>query len=452
MLRVGKICNQLVGSQGVSRRAVMHLGACLPLGLSLDRFLAAGNPEGGAKSVILLWLWGGPSQLDSFDPKPHAPSEFRGPFASLPTRIPGIRFSELFPLLAARNHQFSLVRTLHTFSNDHGVAGTVGLTGSQSGAVGLNGQPLSGLIRPSLGSAVARALPGIVGVPPFVVVGGRLHQGKKAIIGEGGGPLGAGFDPLRARAEPGEPVSLPELELVAGLSPDRLVDREALRLGFDPLLRTLEPSGNRLEAHRLRALGLLTSPGARQAFDLAREPDSVRDSYGHTRFGRSCLLARRLVECGARFVQVNWSDHVEAEEDAGDGGWDHHYRNFTIMADRHGPWLDRSLSALLDDLSARGLLESTLVVAVGEFGRSPRINDKAGRDHWEKCYSAVVAGGGTRPGVVLGTSDKTASHPLDHAVTPADLGATVHHALGISSEARVELGIDTGGKVIDPLF
>lgn len=450
MLRVGKIHGGGAGS--LSRRAVLHVGACLPFGLSLDRVLAAGEPSGSARSVILLWLWGGPSQLDSFDPKPHAPSDFRGPFATLPTRIPGIRYSELFPGLAARNDKFALIRTVHSFSNDHGVAGTVGLTGSLGGAVGLNGLPLKGSTRPSLGSTVAKALPSRASLPAFVVLGGRLHQGKKAIIGEGGGPLGAAFDPLRARVEPGETVSLPELELAGGLAPERLGSRDQLRQGFDPLAKQLDLVGHRLDSHRARALGLLTSTQAREAFDLDKEPDGTVEAYGHTRFGKSCLLARRLVERGVRFVQVNWSDHVEAEEDAGDGGWDHHYRNFTIMADRHGPWLDRAVSALLDDLGGRGLLANTLVIAMGEFGRTPKINDKAGRDHWEHCYSAIVAGGGTRPGLVLGTSDKTAGHPLDNAVTPADLGATVHQALGLGSEARLNLGIDTGGKAIEALF
>jgi uncharacterized protein (DUF1501 family) len=242
------------------------------------------------------------------------------------------------------------------------------------------------------------------------------------------------------------------MELATGLLPERLGDRDSLRRGFDPLARQIDLVGHRLDAHRARALGLLTSTAAREAFEVSREADATRESYGHTRFGQSCLLARRLVERGVRFVQVNWSDHVEAEEDAGDGGWDHHYRNFTIMADRHGPWMDRAISGLLDDLRGRGLLDSTLVIAMGEFGRTPKINDKAGRDHWEHCYSALVAGGGTRGGVVLGTSDKTAGHPVDGAVTPADLGATVHMALGINSEARLNLGIDTGGKPIEALF
>ncbi len=197
---------------------------------------------------------------------------------------------------------------------------------------------------------------------------------------------------------------------------------------------------------------MLTSPAARKMFDLGREPASLKDRYGRTRFGQSCLLGRRLIEHGVPFVQVNWSDHVEAEEDSGDGGWDHHYRNFQIMQDRHAPWLDQALSALLDDLAERGLLERTLVVAMGEFGRSPKINDKAGRDHWEHCYSALLAGGGVQGGRVVGSSDARGGHPHDRAVTPADIAATVQHAVGITSEQAATLGLSGTGKVIDELF
>jgi hypothetical protein len=197
---------------------------------------------------------------------------------------------------------------------------------------------------------------------------------------------------------------------------------------------------------------MLTSPAARKIFDLAHEPEDMRDRYGQTRFGQSCLLARRLVEHGVPFVQVNWSDHVEAEEDAGDGGWDHHYRNFQIMQDRHAPWLDQTLSALLTDLKQRGLLASTLVVVVGEFGRTPKINDKAGRDHWEHCYSALLAGGGVKGGRVIGASDARGEHPIDHPFTPADIAATVHHGVGLTSEQSALLGLARDGKVIEELF
>jgi hypothetical protein len=197
---------------------------------------------------------------------------------------------------------------------------------------------------------------------------------------------------------------------------------------------------------------MLTSPAALKAFDLGKESDRVKDGYGRTRFGQSCLLARRLVEAGVPFVQVNWSDHVEAEEDSGDGGWDHHYRNFQIMQDRHAPWLDQGYSALLADLKERGLLEKTLVVAVGEFGRSPKINAMAGRDHWEHCYAALVAGGGVRGGRVIGASDARGERPKERPLTPADLAATVHRCVGITSEQSQSLGVAVDGKVIEELF
>jgi hypothetical protein len=197
---------------------------------------------------------------------------------------------------------------------------------------------------------------------------------------------------------------------------------------------------------------MLTAPSARKMFDLGREPARRVERYGQTRFGQSCLLGRRLVEHGVPFVQVNWSDHVEAEEDSGDGGWDHHYRNFQIMQDRHAPWLDQALSALLTDLGDRGLLKTTLIVVLGEFGRSPKINLMAGRDHWEHCYSALVAGGGTQGGRVIGESDQRGERPHDRPMTPADVAATIHHSVGITTEKAATLGIGVDGKVIEELF
>jgi hypothetical protein len=197
---------------------------------------------------------------------------------------------------------------------------------------------------------------------------------------------------------------------------------------------------------------MLTSKSARKAFDLTEEQPKLLDDYGRTRFGQSCVLARRLVETGVPFVQVNWSDHVEAEEDSGDGGWDHHYRNFQIMQDRHAPWLDQAMSAFLRDMDSRGLLKDTLVLAFGEFGRSPKINDKAGREHHPGCYSALVAGGGVVGGRVIGESDAKANKPHERPLTPADICSTVQYVSGISSEQATTLSVSTGGRVIDELF
>jgi uncharacterized protein (DUF1501 family) len=450
--------------QTLHRRAFLQAGAASVLGLSLADLLrakAAGEGSGPAKAVILLWLWGGPSQLDTFDPKPNAPLDYRGPFGTIPTRLPGVRFCELFPQLAKLSDRFSLVRTLVTQSNDHGIAGTIGLTGSGAGGTGLDGKPLPGSPRPALGSIVAKALQASrerkrpeTGIHPFFVVGGKLHQGKKPIIGEGGGALGAAWDPFRLEYDPATGTKIPALQLPKELTPERMADRQQLAAAFGRVESRADDLGaaGKLDEYRARALAMLTSPNSAAAFDLSKEKSATADRYGRTRFGQSCLLARRLVEAGVPFVQVNWSDHVEAEEDSGDGGWDHHYRNFQIMQDRHAPWLDQSFSALLTDLDARGLLSSTLVVAVGEFGREPKVNDKAGREHWPGCYCAVLAGGGVKGGRVIGTSDAKAAHPADTPLTPADLNATVLQQVGLTSEQLTGIGLLPTGRAIDELF
>ena len=445
--------------QGPTRRALLHAGAISVVGLSLAdllrlRALGSASENGTAKSVLFLWLWGGPAHLDTWDPKPNAPLEFRGPFNTIPTRIPGIRFGELFPQVAKLADKFAIIRSMKTESNDHGVAGTIGLTGSSAGSVNLGGKASAGTARAATGSVVARVRAAGSKWPPFMVIGGKLHQGKKAIIGEGGGPLGGLYDPFRLEHDPANGTRIPALKLLPDLTPERLQERQKLLAAFDDLekqtdkLRATHP----LDDYRSQAFSMLTSPAQKTMFDLTREPPKLMDRYGRTRFGQSCLLGRRLIEHGVPFVQVNWSDHVEAEEDSGDGGWDHHYRNFQIMQDRHGPWLDQTLSALLEDLQDRGLLEKTLVVAVGEFGRSPKINDKAGREHWEHCYSALLAGGGVRGGRVIGSSDARGEHPRDRLTTPADLAATIHHAVGVTSEQSQTLGLAVNGKMVEELF
>jgi hypothetical protein len=238
------------------------------------------------------------------------------------------------------------------------------------------------------------------------------------------------------------------------LTPERLTDRQRLLEVVAQTQRQAEraTSSRSIDDYRAQALSMLTAPDSLRLFDLSRERPQTLDRYGRTRFGQSCLLARRLVEHGVPFVQVNWSDHVEAEEDSGDGGWDHHYRNFQIMQDRHAPWLDQAYTALIRDLDERGLLSTTLVVAVGEFGRTPRVNDKAGRDHWEHCYSALVAGAGVRGGRVVGSSDARAERPHDRPVTPLDLAATIFHTVGINVEQLATLGLPSTGTVIQELF
>jgi len=444
--------------QRVTRRALLQVGSLGAVGVSLAEVLrmtqARGAESAPAKSIILLWLWGGPSHMDTFDLKPTAPVEYRGPYAPIDTNVPGIQVCELLPKLAERADKYAIIRSLHHNSNDHGIGGTIGLTGSDSGAASLGGAILPGRLQPAHGSIVSRVLGPGERLPRFVTVGGHLHQGKKAITGEGASHLGPMHDPFRLDYDPEHGVRLPQLKLHDGVSPGGLSSRRDLLAALDGLTRRLErsPDMARLEAHYQQAFSLLTSGTAQAVFDVGREPEKLRERYGRYRFGQCCLLARRLIEAGVRFVQVNWSSHVESPEDAGDGGWDMHDRHFQIYQDRHSWMLDQSLSALLDDLAERGLLGETIVVAKGEFGRTPRINNRAGRDHWEKCYSALVAGGGIRGGQVIGASDRHGEHPVSRAASPADLFGTVLRRIGIDTTRLTSVNLTPQGEMIEELL
>ncbi len=457
MLSLGRIRSRTC--QTLDRRAFLRVGTLGLAGLTLGDLLKArslgAESNAPAKSVIVLWLWGGPSHLDTFDMKPDAPLEYRGPFEPIATNVPGVQVCELLPGLAKRADKFALIRSMHHESNDHGIAGTIGLTGNIAGAVGLDGKSQANALRPSTGAIVSRLRPVKPGgLPPYVVLGDQLHQGLKKVVGEGGGTLGSAFDPFRIKYEPGEGLRLPDISLPDGVKAARMEARWDLLSGlnqpggFDPHTG----AAGRLDRHYELAHTLISSRKSMSALDIESEPARIREQYGSHRFGQCCLIARRLVESGLPFVQVNWSTHVEGPEDAGDGGWDMHDRYFQIMQDRHGWMLDRALSALLDDLDARGMLDSTLVVAVGEFGRMPKINDKAGREHWNNCYSALVAGGGIKGGRVVGSSDKLAERPVDNPVTPADLNATILTQLGIGAADLTSLNLLPLGQPIEALF
>jgi uncharacterized protein (DUF1501 family) len=238
------------------------------------------------------------------------------------------------------------------------------------------------------------------------------------------------------------------------LSADTLNTRQKLLQEIDRQAAAVDASRTveRLDQFYQQAFSLLLTPGARRVFDVSEEPESLRRAYGNFRFGQCCLMARRLVETGVPFVQVNWSSHVEPIEDAGDGGWDTHDRNYPQLQDRHAWMLDQSLSTLLADLHERRLLEQTIVLAVGEFGRTPKINEKAGRDHWEHCYSALVAGGGLRTGQVVGASDPLAQYPATRPLSPGDLAATLYHQLGIGTTQLTAVGLTPPGDVIEELL
>jgi hypothetical protein len=455
MFRFGRI--NAKACQGVTRRELLRVGSTSMLGLGLADLLrvrakGAAN-EAPARSVILLWLWGGPSHLDTFDMKPAAEAEYRGPYRPVATNVPGIEISELLPRLARRADRYALVRSMNHASNDHGIAGTIGLTSSSAGALSLGGQALPGLLEPAWGSIVARHPRVQPTLPGFVSLGGYLHQGKRRIAGEGGGRLGAVSDPFRLDYDPATGVKLPEWQLIDGVTAEGLGSLVDLRARFNRLSARLDesPAAANLDRFYQQALSLLTSGEARAVFDLDGEPDMLRRRYGRFRFGQCCLLARRLVEAGVGFVQVNWSSHVEPIEVAGDGGWDTHDRNFPQLQDRHSWMFDQALSSLLDDLRQRGLLDSTLVAAVGEFGRSPKINNRAGREHWQHCYSALLAGGGIRGGQVVGASDRRGEYPAKRPVKPGDLATTVFERLGIRAPELTDLGLTPQGSLIEEL-
>jgi len=438
---------------GISRRAFLRAGMSLPWALGLNELALAAAYAPRARSVLLVWLGGGPSHLDLFDPKPKAPLEYRGPFATIATRTPGVRFTELLPNVAARSHKFSLVRTNVNFNGGHRPAGSIGLTGAiaNDGGEDANGKPTG--YPPNFGSILARHR-GAGDLPGFISLArGPVGDGVGPILGYGGGSWGKGWDPFMLHCSEMGEVSIPELKLLDGLTPARLEDRRTVLRELDALRRKEE--GDQLsqwDGVYQRAYALLTSPGAREVFDLSRESQATREAYGTTSFGQSCLLGRRLVEAGVPYVQVNWSQYVEIFYQFSDYGWDTHADNFEILADWHGPLFDRVFSVLLDDLEQRGLLETTLLVCLGEFGRTPRINGIGSRDHWHPCYFSLWAGGGIEPGRVVGESDPLGEHPLTDPVTPDMVGTTMLELAGVSTLDRAQLKVLEGGRVIEGLL
>jgi hypothetical protein len=435
--------------RGLCRRSFLQAAFAAPFasGMAGRTFADDSQPNRKAKSVILLWLWGGPSHIDTFDPKPSAPMEIRGPFSAIATRTPGIHFSELFPRLAARSHLFSVVRSNTNLTAVHRIAGSIALTGGE----GENGDDS---YSPNFGSVVQRMRSGTNDLPPFITVTrGQLVTALGILKGYGGGKWGKAYDPFQVTCSQRSEVELPSLKLLDGLDPSRLHDRNRLLSDLDQIGRIGEQAEpENWNTNFQRAYRLLTSPDGKRTFDLNRESEKTKGKYGRTAFGQSCLLARRLVEAGVPYIQVNWSKWVENIYDSRtDFGWDTHWLNFEHMVDRHGPILDRALSGLLDDLNDRGLLDSTLVVAMGEFGRTPKVSAKGGRDHWPQCYSTCWAGAGIQSGRVVGGSDNRGYAPLSDPVTPEMVGTTILEQAGIDTAQRAELRIMPNGRIIDGL-
>jgi uncharacterized protein (DUF1501 family) len=443
MFEVGSFRSQ--SCQGLSRRAFLSAGVAAPFALAASaQGVSTATEAPKAKSILLVWLGGGPSHLGLFDPKPNAPIEYRGPFATIATRTPGVRFTELLPKLAARSHKFSLIRSNVNFHDGHREAGSIALTGAGAATT---------VYPPNFGSIVARQR-GHEALPRFISLArGAVGDGVGPIQGYGGGTWGKGYDPcLIGCTEKGQ-VEIPSLKLANGLTPARLTNRRYLLAELDRIKRDADTGNYQVwDQLQQRAYALLTSSEGVAALDLSRESAATWTAFGQTAFGQSCLLGRRLVQAGVPYVQVNWSRFVEVFYPFADYGWDTHADNFGLIAEWHAPLLDRVFSTLLDDMESSGLLETTLVICMGEFGRTPRINEIGSRDHWHPCYFSVWAGGGVQPGRTIGESDARGEHPASEPITPAMVGATILELAGISSAARAELRVLSEGRVIHELL
>ncbi|MFI5457648.1 MAG: DUF1501 domain-containing protein [Isosphaerales bacterium] len=451
------------GHRCLSRRQLLRVGGLGSLGLTLPGLLRAeaerqvarstmGRPPVTSliRSCILIFHYGGPSHIDTFDMKPNAPAEVRGQFGSIATSVPGLRVCEHLPQTARVMDRLAIVRSMHHPMTNHNAAAFTALCGRN---------PLKGDLEllsndrndpPCYGAMLSATLPERRGLPTFVALPHVMHNVVQ-LPGQVAGFLGSAHDPFQVSADPSAPdFHLGELELPGDLSLDRLDHRAALLHMLDDRRRrgdamaegaartgdsaevgagaggSLTPRLEPRDVYTEKAFRLLHSPAVRRAFHLGSEDPRLRDRYGRTKLGQSVLLARRLVEAGVRFITV-----FDGQYNGQTANWDAHENVFGRLKNDLLPPADQAFAALIDDLIGRGLLEETLVIAMGEFGRTPKINSNAGRDHWPNCYSIVLAGGGVRGGITLGASDKLGAYPDTDAVTPADLAATLFQRFGL---------------------
>lgn len=421
---------------GMRRRDFLHAGSLAFLGISLGDLFAL-KTLGAIRTdkdmnCIMLFLVGGPSHLDTWDMKPNAPAEIRGPYKPIATNVAGIEISEVFPRMAKHADKYALVRSVyHTAAGVHD-------TGHQMMQTGRLFQ--GGIEYPHIGCVLSYLkapkgdVPGHVLLPrPIGDTGGNMPHGQNA------GFLGKTLDPFVLNADPSAAdFKVPDLLPPDYISTVRADRRRTLRQLVDGAVKGFEssPSVKLLDSTFDQAYTLMSSTRAREAFDLAKEPDKVKDRFGRNRFGMSCLLARRLIEAGVRFVTVNMFETVFNEIT-----WDIHgskpFSPISCYRDLVGPMFDNAYSSLLEDLSERGLLNTTLVLAMGEFGRTPKVNPAGGRDHWPPCWTIMFAGGGIKGGQVVGSSDEIGASPKDRPTTPAEVAATVFHSLGIDLEIEL---------------
>jgi uncharacterized protein (DUF1501 family) len=448
-------CRTFFDAAPMGRREFLRAGSLGMLGLTLPQLAAARPaPSRRAKACIVLFMWGGPAQQDTWDPKPNAPAEYRGEFRPISTNVPGIQICEHLPLLARRADKLALIRSMTHDDVDHTTATHYLLTGR---AVPRRGAPRSE-DWPGYGAVLSRLGRGEGDLPPFVSMMPKVPDGAPRFVeeshGQGAGWLGLPYEPMRIDADASKPgYQIADFTLRADVPRERSNRRQALLRDLDRQVQSLDRLQREgLNAHYERAFALLSSPRVASAFDLTREAPAVRERYGMNIHGQSVLQARRLVEAGVPLVTVYWQNDGITNVSV---YWDTHSRNFIDLKTRLCPTTDQAFSALLDDLDQRGMLDETLVVWTGEMGRTPRVGQSVvggagagrdGRDHWGSVFTSVLAGGGIRGGVVHGSSDRYAAYPKTQPTAPADLAATVYHCLGV--DPRMQLSDRLGRPLV----
>jgi Protein of unknown function (DUF1501) len=450
---------------GLTRRDVLRIGGLGAFGATLGLPLASAGgvgplSHGRAKSCIVLFLVGGPAQHSTWDPKPDAPAEVRGPFGPIATAVPGLFLGELMTKTAKVADKLCVLRAVSTGDNAHSSSGYYMLTGRPHQPMNFeNANPGPPNDAPALGAVLGRVTPGIGGMPRSVTLPHRIWNTDGSVWpGQDAGYLGRAIDPWLLHADPSaDGLRVDEITLPSGLSPERIMGRRDL---LDRLGRTLDeidrdPAAKALDAQGRQALALLQSREGRAAFRLEEETDAVRDLYGRNPFGQSVLLARRLTGAGVRLVQVNW--YRGKDEPSDNPVWDTHVDEPNRLKNVLVPPADAAIAALIGDLDRTGRLDETLVVVLSEFGRSPRLEGRAGRGHWGSVFSVALAGGGIRGGMVHGASDRFAAHPRDGKVRPEDLLATIFHCLGFEPGHEYRDPLDrpfpiSRGEVIRPIL
>lgn len=426
---------QQAGIWKPSRREVLRVGSLGALGLSLSDALASraqGAQTTSADNCIVLFLNGGPSHLDMWDMKPHGPVDIRGEFHPIPSSLPGVQVSEHLPRLSRSMHLTTLIRSMnHSVNNSHAAAVYAALTGHDRGEQGGGAKPTD---NPSPGAVLSRLRPPGGHALPYVTLPYKTKEGAGGPLQPGflAGFIGPTYDPFWVVNDPNSPnFRVNNLSLPEGISDSRFRDRAQLLSGLGKgLAQQTEQAVNAMDDFQLQAFDLLTTPRTQKAFDLSQEKSATRDRYGRNIYGQSTLLARRLIESGTRFVTLSWAPDANAT-------WDTHGGNFSKLKNTLLPQFDAACSSLLEDLHQRGQLEKTLVAVIGDFGRTPKINANAGRDHWNACYTIMLAGGGVKQGFVLGASDRMGSQPLESPVSPGDVIATIYRLLGVDSRTQL---------------